>query len=318
VAGRPLVSIGVPTYNRAAGLERAVASVLAQTYDDWELLISDNASSDTTPQVARRLADSDERITLVSHPFNMGPTGNFNHVLTGRRGEYVLILADDDWLSPNYLEECVAALEREPDLALAVGADVYHKDGAERARGAATDILHPSPARRVSAYYGQVFFNATFYGVMRRSAVEPALPMGNGLGNDWVLVASVAAAGKIRTLPRATLFRSLGGSSVDWQRLAQISGLTPAQVRHPHVQILKRNVGAVARHGAAFAALGRPRRTLLGLVVAAQIVRRRPVEMLVDAFAPLFERPALRPVQRALSSLYWRLRPPEERPGGGS
>jgi hypothetical protein len=313
----PLVSIGVPTYNRPDGLRRAVESVLAQTYQNWEMVISDNASTDSTSSVARDLADSDERITLVTQSVNLGPTGNFNHVLANRRGEYVLIVADDDWISANYLEECVAALAADPSLALAVGADVYYRDGAEQKRGVPTDLVDDSPLRRVSTYYRGVYFNATFYGVMRRSALEPALPMGNGLGNDWVVVASLAAAGKVRTLPAATLFRSLGGSSVDWQRLAEISGFSPSEVRHPHVQILRRNVREVARDGRGFAALGSARRRWLGLVVATQIVRSHPVELLVDALAPIVEIPALQPARRALSSLYWRLRPPEQRPGGG-
>ena len=308
----PLVSIGVPTYNRVAGMRRAVESVLAQTYTNWELLISDNASTDDTAEEVARLAASDERISVVTQPRNLGPTGNFNQVLTGRRGDYVLIVADDDWIAPNYLEECVGLLERDPSVAVAGGADVYFRDGEEYVRGPAVDVLHGSPGRRLNDYYAQVYFNATFYGVMRRSAVEPALPMRNALGNDWLLVASVIAAGKARTMPATTINRSLGGSSVDWKRLAEITGLPPERVRHPHLEILKLNVREIARDGDAFAVLGR-RRATVALAVAVQIVRHRPMEFLWDALGPLFDRPALRPLREAGARLYWRLRPPGNR-----
>jgi len=70
------VSIGIPTYNRAAGLERAVASVLGQTHRELELVISDNASTDNTPELCARLSASDARVRFLRQPFNRGPTAN--------------------------------------------------------------------------------------------------------------------------------------------------------------------------------------------------------------------------------------------------
>src|SRR5436309_10768157 len=85
----PLVSIGVPTYERAATLERAVQSALAQTHDRLEVVISDNGSGDRTEELCRELAARDPRVRYLRHERNLGSTANFNHLFEVCSGEYV-------------------------------------------------------------------------------------------------------------------------------------------------------------------------------------------------------------------------------------
>jgi len=91
------VTIALPTFNGEHLLGRAIDSVLRQTYRNWELTISDNASTDGTRAVCERAAASDERITYVRQPVNLGMTGNFAFLAEVSSGPYFMYLGNDDW-----------------------------------------------------------------------------------------------------------------------------------------------------------------------------------------------------------------------------
>jgi glycosyltransferase involved in cell wall biosynthesis len=113
------VSIGLPVHNGENYLTEAINSVLAQTYTDFELVICDNGSTDRTEEICRRHADADPRIRYHRNPRNLGASANFRRSFELATGEYFRWLAHDDVLAPQYLERCVAALDREPDAILA-------------------------------------------------------------------------------------------------------------------------------------------------------------------------------------------------------
>ena len=105
----PLVTIAIPTYNRAATyLPGVIEAALDQTWSNIEVLVGDNASTDDTPAVVARY--SDPRLVHVRHPVNLGANGNFNRLLELARGEWFLLLHDDDLLDPDFVSKCMAAL----------------------------------------------------------------------------------------------------------------------------------------------------------------------------------------------------------------
>ncbi|MEQ8857289.1 MAG: glycosyltransferase family 2 protein [Pseudomonadales bacterium] len=108
-APEPLVTIGIPTYNRAHGtLALALRSALHQTYPRIEVVVSDNCSTDDTPQLMAGI--DDPRFRYVRHQQNLGANGNFNACLDAARGDYFLLLHDDDLIDPDFVETCVAAI----------------------------------------------------------------------------------------------------------------------------------------------------------------------------------------------------------------
>lgn len=113
------VSIGLPVYNGENYIAQAIDSVLAQTYTDFELVICDNGSTDRTEEICRRQAEADPRIRYHRNSENLGASANFRRSFELATGEYFRWLAHDDVLAPQYLERCVAALDREPDAILA-------------------------------------------------------------------------------------------------------------------------------------------------------------------------------------------------------
>lgn len=109
-ASRPLISIGIPTFNRANGnLSKVIQCALGQTYKNIEVIVSDNCSSDHTPELVRSI--NDLRLRYFRQERNIGPNNNFNYCLKQARGEYFLLFHDDDMIDPDFIETCVAALE---------------------------------------------------------------------------------------------------------------------------------------------------------------------------------------------------------------
>ena len=108
----PKVTIGMPAYNGAKTIEKAINSLLAQTFKDFELIISDNASDDETENICRRYALKDSRIHYLRQNKNIGAHANFNFLISKATEKYFMWAADDDWRSPEFLEVNVSALER--------------------------------------------------------------------------------------------------------------------------------------------------------------------------------------------------------------
>lgn len=118
----PTVSVCLPTYNYARFLPRAVESVLAQSYRDFELLVFDDASTDDTVAVMQPYLD-DPRVTFVVQEQNQGLFANFNQSAQRAQGKYVKYLCADDWLHEEFLADTVALLANDPSLSLATTAN---------------------------------------------------------------------------------------------------------------------------------------------------------------------------------------------------
>ena len=128
----PLVTIGIPTYDRPDMLARCLKAVAAQDYPALQVLVSDNASPTThSAEIAERFSASIPGLSYVRQSEGLGPIGNFLYLLRRADGEYFMWLADDDEISANYVSTLVGLLERNTDVASAAGHWVLRRDGAE-------------------------------------------------------------------------------------------------------------------------------------------------------------------------------------------
>src|SRR5689334_21549127 len=94
----PLVSIGLPVRNGAETLDSVIRSVLAQDYENLELVISDNCSTDGTEELCRQWSARDRRVVYFRQPTNVGLLNNFVHVTRLAKGAFLRLVGDDDWL----------------------------------------------------------------------------------------------------------------------------------------------------------------------------------------------------------------------------
>lgn len=218
-----IVTIAIPTYNRASKLPRAVESVLAQTFQEFELLISDNCSTDGTRNYCDAIASAVEQCRYIRRERTVSAAENFKSLLELASGDLFMWLADDDWLDPDYLQSAVKVLAENPDASLANSPVFYHGEMHElKYSDPAMCLLSESPSHRVAQYLREVGRNGAFYGVYRTDAVREAF-FGSGIGSDWVFLASIANAGKV--VPMETiLHRSDDGGSKDLEALVKSYG----------------------------------------------------------------------------------------------
>ncbi len=204
----PRVSIGLPVYNGENYLSLAIDSILSQTWQDLELVVSDNASTDRTAEICRDFAAGDARIRYVRNELNLGAAPNYNRTFDLARGEYFKWAAHDDVLAPRYLERCLAALEGEPDAVLCQSLiesidengdhlAIYDSDlrGCDAPRAStrfAAMVLRPHPCHE-------------FFGLIRRSALLGSLLHGDYHGADRSFLAQMALRGRLLRVPEPLL-----------------------------------------------------------------------------------------------------------------
>jgi glycosyltransferase involved in cell wall biosynthesis len=114
----PRVSVGMPVYNGEKYIKAAIDSILAQSFDDFELIISDNASIDATERICREYAAKDRRIRYYRNGTNLGAARNFNRVFELSSGEYFKWAAHDDVCDETFLTKCMQVLDRDDSVVL--------------------------------------------------------------------------------------------------------------------------------------------------------------------------------------------------------
>jgi glycosyltransferase involved in cell wall biosynthesis len=196
-ADKPLVSIGLPTYNGDRFIASALDSLLAQDHEHIQILISDNASTDGTEAIARSYADRDHRVRYERQATNLGAIANFNHVLALASGEYFMWAADHDLWDVRYVSSCVNALQADRDAVLAY-AHTMLIDEDDREIGLMKDGLDVRHPRAIDRYL-HVIWTLTvcnaIYGVIRRSAVAATGGADRTPGPDHLILAKLALQG---------------------------------------------------------------------------------------------------------------------------
>lgn len=194
------VTIGLPVYNGAAFIGEAVESMLAQTFGDFELVISDNASTDETEEICRSYVRADRRVRYLRNDTNVGAVRNYNRLFEMCQGEFFKWAAHDDVLAPEYLERCVAVLESRPSVAVCHTETIYiDENGATCGNhDDQLDLRSPRPHERYRSYLFRPYprCNAIF-GVIRSQALRQTPLFGRYVCSDRVLLGELALRGEI-------------------------------------------------------------------------------------------------------------------------
>jgi glycosyltransferase involved in cell wall biosynthesis len=242
----PSLTIGLPVYNGADYLEAAVDSLLGQSYIDFELIISDNASTDATEAIGRAAAAKDPRVTFRRNPQNLGLDGNFNLLVPLARGRYFKWATADDQLLPGYLERCVEVLEADPSVVLAYPRTTF-VDGLGNLldrHDPGWHLVSDDVSERLRYAIGATHFVNAALGVIRTDALRRTRLHAAYPGGDFRLMAELSILGKFVEVPETLYVRrihtgSTGGNTgnVSWQRRYR-SGSRPA-VRGAFMRLMK-------------------------------------------------------------------------------
>jgi len=252
----PRVSIGLIVYNGENYLAAAIDSLLDQSFSDFELIISDNGSSDATGAICRDYAARDPRIRYYRSAENHGATWNHNRVIELARGEFFKLAAHDDLCEPRFLEACVAALDDDPGTVLAfTDAKLMRGDyrGSMQIHRHALATDSPSAAVRFGDMIEAAFQGFQVFGCIRTAVLRRIRPFGPWKGADRLVMAELALQGPFAQV-RENLFiyrlhRQQSIAMVDkpaeyiaWWR----SGDAPARI-YPQWRFLRELLGMVRR-----------------------------------------------------------------------
>jgi glycosyltransferase involved in cell wall biosynthesis len=204
---KPLVTIGVAVYNEERFLDAALTSLRAQDYPNLEIVISDNASTDATPEICAKHAADDDRIRLERQNTNIGAIANFRHVADVAEGTYFMWGSGHDVWSPGLVSECVALLEADAGAVLAFPTSMWiGPDDEPWPRDVGwTDMRGLDPvARFFTVLWGSMH---PVMGVIRTHDLRACEPFPDILGGDLVLLAELALRGGFLHAPGSRWMR---------------------------------------------------------------------------------------------------------------
>lgn len=227
----PTISIGLPIKNGAGFLDEAIQSLLGQSYGDFELIISDNASTDATQSICERYAASDSRIRYLRRPKDMGVIDNFNFVFKESSGKYFKWAAADDICGSRFLELCVKHLDGHPDTALVftasqikyygtddeVASMVSRGEPAAKEIDFSKDLNADNATKRFAAILSEANVGTIIYGLIRRDLLEET-----GLhqleGSDRLLLSELALRGRFYMVHEPQFIRRVHTENYDRSR----------------------------------------------------------------------------------------------------
>jgi glycosyltransferase involved in cell wall biosynthesis len=199
------VSVGMPVFNGERFVEEAIDSILEQSYQDFELVISDNASTDRTEEICRAYAAKDKRVVYVRNRVNYGVAFNFSNVFRLSSGQYFKWAASDDVCGKDFLLRCVEVLDQDPSAVIAypktVGVDAHgarvQLDHQISDANAAQSTYSPDPVVRFRRLMRNPWWvQGPFFGLMRSEALNRTRLHGNFHGGDHVLITELALLGR--------------------------------------------------------------------------------------------------------------------------
>ncbi len=202
----PRLTIGVPAYNNASTLRTTIESLLAQSFGDFRLLISDDNSKDETQEICRALVKSDERIDYIRQPQNLRYQ-NFGYLLRQARTEFFMWGAGDDRWQPEYLEACLRELDAHTSLVLAVSKVQFEENGKAIGLSSGTYPLLGTPPQNLHRYFSQPDDNSRMYGVFRTQPGQNSFPTHSFHAYDWAFSAATLRFGQHAEIPEILMYR---------------------------------------------------------------------------------------------------------------
>ncbi|WP_414528778.1 glycosyltransferase family 2 protein [Nodularia chucula] len=203
----PRLSIGLPVYNGEKFIKFALDALLAQSFTDFELIISDNASTDKTEEICRAYAAQDQRIRYYRNQSNLGCSGNFNRVFELSVGEYFKWAAYDDLHAPDFLIKCVAVLDNNPSVVLCHSQAYFIDENAHLLQNYSIELKTDSekPQERFHELLSK-HLCYQMYGVIRSSALRKVPPMGSYGTADGILLLRLGLLGAFYEIPKYLFF----------------------------------------------------------------------------------------------------------------
>lgn len=236
----PLVSVGIPTYNKPEGLQRTLSCITQQTYKNLEIIISDNCSPNPkVKEVVTKFLAKDKRIKYFRQSKNI-LGDNFRCVFGKSTGEYYMWAADDDSWDLEYVKTCMAEFKKSKNIILVATACRYIDPTGKKPDyfdyGFNTYKLNQVQRFKIfrTMINSRKYTNSIIYGIFKRNILKANLPFINVLASDQLLIAKICLSGEIITLPVLDIIRRRGGASKSFASTAYLQRISnPILINFP-------------------------------------------------------------------------------------
>jgi glycosyltransferase involved in cell wall biosynthesis len=262
----PRVSIGLPVYNAVNYLDECISALLAQSFTDFQIIISDNASTDGTEKLCHEWCRRDERIRYVRQPVNRGSIWNHNQVFLLSQGEYFKWMGHDDLYASDWLEKCVQLLDKQPDVVWCHTQTLHidfqgtvvpaHEDPAIPPGKSAHSLLFTGgelppvtradsdPCKRFHAVILGTTWCADAYGLIRSSVLKQTHLFPTCYGPEKVLMAELALFGRYSEIPEVLSYKRFhaeasSGSSDSKKKRGFVQGTKRKYLRSDRLTLLR-------------------------------------------------------------------------------
>ena len=220
MATAPHISIGIPVYNGERYIAQTLDSILTQTFTDFEIVISDNASTDGTESICRAYQEKDPRVRYHRNGENLGAAKNYNRTVELSSGKYFKWAASDDLIDPDLFEMCVQVLDNDPGVVLCYSkTNIIDEKGKfvteyeDRLNLDIDDVMK----RFKQLIYTIAECNAVF-GLIRLDILKRTKLIGNYIASDVCLLTELSLYGKFHELPDRLFFRRVHPKASSYDR----------------------------------------------------------------------------------------------------
>lgn len=248
----PLVSIGLPVFNGELHIRRALDSLLAQEFEDFELIISDNASTDATQQICLEYASKDPRVRYHRNETNLGYVKNFNRVFELSSGKHFMWAADHDIWDPRFLPRCVEVLERDPSVVLCYprAASIDYEGKVIEGIDLNLDTRGLGKLRRFHAVLWKLDHRYPIYGLIRSSTLERTHLFGSTVMTDVVLLNELSLLGAFACLPELLFYLRKLPDHGDWDEYLKKLKIEspPRSALYLYLKAIREYVQTVNKH----------------------------------------------------------------------
>jgi glycosyltransferase involved in cell wall biosynthesis len=209
MAPRPRLTIGLPVYNGGRYLREALESLLAQTFRNFVLVISDNASTDDTQAICEEYARRDGRIRYSRQTENRGASWNFRHVFECAQTEYFKWSCHDDICLPEFVERCIEVLDRDPGISLCFSRSSLINEFGQLISPYANRCLPTmsSAHERLSEVLSRLGLCHMQFGVVRTAVLRRTSLIADHPGADRIMIAQLALLGRFHEVPECLFQR---------------------------------------------------------------------------------------------------------------
>jgi glycosyltransferase involved in cell wall biosynthesis len=229
----PKISIGLPVYNGEKFLQKKIESLLKQTNKDFELIISDNASTDSTPIICQEYVLKDKRISYFRQEKNIGAIQNFRFVLEKAKADYFAWTAVDDIILPDFFEKNIRILDSRKNIVCSISQVDHYGERTESLKPRLDDSLLTRFMKKIKRHYNYIaVYSASgsyekklrcylkrregfqiFYGVYRTDALRKSMISDHITGFDWLTILNALKYGDFHVIKEILMLRYDGGDS---------------------------------------------------------------------------------------------------------